>query len=459
MVYTVSERQWVLTRRILWVLLVLSGMAVLPAALLNNPLPWSALLGAPSAAVSLLLLRSAWRQAARWIVALLPSALIFAEGVLTFPNVPHISGYEWMLLSTATMPTLVFRATEWRKMVPAIALNALLVVAFPWANDALRLGEGMPVLAGPLFRWVAAGFGICLLLGALYNLLVVNYRVESHVVQLLDDSREKNEELLAQNDVIATQNRDITDSIVYARRIQQAILPSLQPLHSRGVRAEVLYAPKAIVSGDFYWCYAHAHRVTVAALDCTGHGVPGAFMSVLGYSLLNQLAAQGLAFSPAELLEALDEEVFRSLRQHSTERNAPLDGMDAVVLTLDTHTRTLTWASANRPLAWALPGGPVQWEKAHKRAIGGSRLGQEPFAQHTLQWATGMRLFLFTDGITDMTGGPQARKFTPKRLAEWMQNTQALPLPTALAQLAQAAQAWEQGTEPLDDKLLIALEV
>jgi serine phosphatase RsbU (regulator of sigma subunit) len=275
-------------------------------------------------------------------------------------------------------------------------------------------------------------------------------------------------EILAQKHEIEEKNQNLTDSITYARRIQEAILPSPVLIDHAAFSSFVNYDPRDIVSGDFFWTLAHQHAGMtfhyVAVADCTGHGVPGAFMSILGTTLLTKIVRERGIAEPGEILTALDHEVRVALKQeHGQNQSDTLDGMDIALCRVNASTGTVTYAGAFRSLYWirmntatGLP--ELLTLEATRQAVGGRKEADSPsFEQHHLALQPNDTIYLFTDGVTDQFGGPQRRKFSYKRLQTLLLEHHAQPLAHQSRLLAQACADWQGELEQTDDRLLVGL--
>src|SRR5688572_6391929 len=212
---------------------------------------------------------------------------------------------------------------------------------------------------------------------------------------------ERTLEIHEQKELIEIKNREILDSIHYAKRLQEAILPSKNLLKNLFPESFMLYYPKDIVAGDFYWLGTGSKPIFAVA-DCTGHGVSGALMSMLGISLLNQLVNGKQITDPALLLDHLHTAVVGALNQTVNDSN---EGMDIVMCCFDEQTNTLHYAGANRPL-WLLRGGEVMSWPGDKMPIGGIQIqSRPPFTSHAINLQKGDRVYMFTDGYADQFGG------------------------------------------------------
>lgn len=468
-----QQRKALITFRMLVVMAVATILVVTANLVASGISPLGPFIGGLIAFACIGLMYLGQFQIPRLLLAILPTIIIFTEGSLLNPPGVGYGTFRLMLLGMAILPAVLYDPREWRYLIMLGILCFGLVFVFPFSNEAFRHGAGDPNVVATAFGWISVGSAVSIGAGGLFYLILTNFRAETMIEKLLEDVKdsneelraqndliaEKNEELLTQNDLIANQNRDITDSIHYARRIQTAILPQFSGLSAFPVEHTLLYKPRDIVSGDFYWMHVTENGFTLAVVDCTGHGVPGAFMSVLGYALLNQLAGEGLANSPAKLLERLDSLVYASLnRIDSDAKYEALDGMDASVLHINFNQSQAVYAGANRPM-WLLNNGTLEEIKGTRRAVGGARDSRSDFEQTELPLRSGQRLFLFSDGITDQLGGPQGRKYSPRRLRELLESESTTPLLNSVERLKSELAEWQGATDQMDDQMFLGLEI
>lgn len=246
------------------------------------------------------------------------------------------------------------------------------------------------------------------------------------------------ENLRSANEDISHKNEAIMGSIRYASRIQRAILPANERLERLFPSHFLFYRPRDVVSGDFYWVEKVGHRIVLAIADCTGHGVPGALMSMLGSEGLTRIVIQEGETRPAAILERLNTLVVDALRQETTQNR---DGMDIALCTLDERENTLCFAGANNPLL-LVQDGKAKRIKGDRQAIGGKQRDQMSFTEHCFSLEQPATFYLFSDGFQDQFGGEENTKFMSKRFREFLFEGHELPFEAQHARLDQALQQW-----------------
>lgn len=252
------------------------------------------------------------------------------------------------------------------------------------------------------------------------NTVITEQKAE--LAQQHDELRTQNEYLEAVLQEIGQKNRAISASINYARRIQQATLPTSSRMQETFQDYFVLFKPRDVVSGDFYWLSekrADGSFMFVVA-DCTGHGVPGALMAMAGDTMLQQIVNQQEIYTPAEVLDRLHRATRQHLNQGTTKNQ---DGMDMAVCYWQPQTRTLTYAGARQAIFYCSEGNWT-YQKGDRLSVGGKRFDAEKrFGQHQWHFPEPVTLYLFSDGLPDQFGGDQDKKLGYKRLREWLQAT------------------------------------
>ena len=257
---------------------------------------------------------------------------------------------------------------------------------------------------------------------------------------------------------IEEQKKHIEDSIHYAKRIQNAILPPQEYVEKLLPEAFIFYRPKDIVSGDFYWV-THKHNKTfIAAVDCTGHGVPGAFMSIVGNNQLNYAVNVKNASTPHKILDALNEGVTKSLRQTRISSSVK-DGMDIALLSIDHDKKVVEYAGAYNPLYLVRDGELIQY-KADKFPIGGY-MGEKlkTFTRNEIEVKKDDVLYIFSDGYADQFGGPRERKFMVKKFRELLLKIHDEPMQEQEEILNQILEDWRGDVQQIDDILVIGIRI
>ena len=277
---------------------------------------------------------------------------------------------------------------------------------------------------------------------------------KNRLISAQKDEIEKQRDIAAaQRDQIAYQKKHITDSIMYAKRIQAALIPSLE-LFSDKLEHFVLYKPLAIVSGDFYWVNSKDHMHVIIAADCTGHGVPGAFMSMLGVTLLNEIVNEKNIFMPDQILNRLREEVIKSLRQVADEEYVK-DGMDEAVFTIYFSSNTLYYAGANNPL-YLVRGKELIHYRADKMPVA-IHYKMQPFTLHKIDLVKGDLFYIFSDGYADQFGGPAQKKFMSAKLKETLVEIAPKPMLEQGEILERIFEEWRGDNPQVDDVTLIGV--
>jgi len=283
-----------------------------------------------------------------------------------------------------------------------------------------------------------------------------NIRLEekNRTILMQKDEIEKQRDLAAaQRDQIGYQKRHIEDSIMYAKRIQTALIPSLE-LFSDKLEHFVLYKPLAIVSGDFYWVSTQANPQVIISADCTGHGVPGAFMSMLGVTLLNEIVNGKHILMPDQIIENLRQGIIKSLKQVA-EEDSIKDGMDIAVCVVDFDKNILWYAGANSPL-YLVRGGELIHYRADKMPVA-IHYKMEPFTLHKIDLQRGDAFYIFSDGFADQFGGPKQKKFMSLQLRETLVAMAGKPMLQQGEELNEIFEEWRGDGPQIDDLTFIGI--
>lgn len=277
---------------------------------------------------------------------------------------------------------------------------------------------------------------------------------KNRTISAQKDEIEKQRDLAAaQRDQIAYQKKHITDSIMYAKRIQTALIPSME-LFSEKLEHFVLYKPLAIVSGDFYWVSANGNKQVIICADCTGHGVPGAFMSMLGVSLLNEIVNSKQILMPNDIIENLRQGIIKTLKQVA-EEDSVKDGMDIEVCLIDFDTNKLWFAGANNPL-YLVRNGELIHYRADKMPVA-IHYKMAPFTLHEIDLRKGDAFYILTDGYSDQFGGPKEKKFMSSQLKETIVSMNGMPMLKQGERLNEIFEGWRGNNSQVDDVTVIGI--
>lgn len=280
--------------------------------------------------------------------------------------------------------------------------------------------------------------------------------LEERVRERTEETRRQKEEVERQSRKVVELYKNVTDSIRYAKRLQESILPPDHHVHRLMPNSFVLYRPKDIVSGDFYWVEAVDGKVIFATVDCTGHGVPGAFMSLVGHNALNQVVKERGITKPSLVLEQMNQITFQTLDKNRDKHMH--DGMDMALCTFHPDTLRLEFAGANSPL-YVVRNGEVLQYTSNKIAIGGFELTDQVLIGHEVQLQQGDAVYVFSDGYADQFGGPKGKKFLYRQFRELLvQITPETPERKKIM-LNEAFTKWKGTQEQVDDILVMGMQV
>jgi serine phosphatase RsbU (regulator of sigma subunit) len=257
-----------------------------------------------------------------------------------------------------------------------------------------------------------------------------------------------------QRDMIFEQKKEITDSINYAERIQRSLLPQSAILKSVLPEHFIFFKPRDVVSGDFYWIAEKSHVIYAAAVDCTGHGVPGALMSMLGISFLNEIVNKAEEISPDEILNQLRISIIKVLRQ-SGKVGESRDGMDVSLLAFNKLKMELKFAGANNPL-YHFRGNNFNEYKGNKMPVG-IHEHMEEFTCNTLEIIKGDTVYLFSDGYADQFGGPKGKKFMYSNFKKLLLDLQPKSMCEQLTIISSTMENWRGSKDQVDDIVVIGI--
>jgi len=300
------------------------------------------------------------------------------------------------------------------------------------------------------------------------NLAAENLRKEKEKQQILESQNKileekvilRTQELITEKQIVEEKNREILDSILYAKRIQATILPPLSKIKAHFNESFVLYLPKDIVAGDFYWMEFSENTdiVFLAACDCTGHGVPGAFVSVICNNALNKTVREFGIKKPSEILDKVSEIVSFDLSLNNDADDEIMDGMDISFCTFNTKTGHLQWAGANNPFWLIKNSGNLIEIKADKQPIGKSH-NRKQFTNHEMYLEKGDTFYLFSDGYADQFSNDGELKFQRSRFKEVLHNNKHLTLEKQGELLKTTITQWQGNTEQTDDICVLGIRI
>ena len=269
--------------------------------------------------------------------------------------------------------------------------------------------------------------------------------------------QEQSEQLSSKSKELETKNNDITDSINYAKRIQLAVLPNEETIQRNIPLYFIYYRPKAIVSGDFYWFHAiDMDSYIYVNADCTGHGVPGAFMTVIASNLLNQTVIDNKIYQPSLILQEVDRLLSMTLKQDSERFHNVQDGMDLTLVKVNKAKREVVITSAKRPVVY-IRNKQFLEIKANKFSIGGMRTETKVFEEVKIECQQDDMMYLFTDGYHDQFGGPKGKKYSSKKLKEKFMEIHMKGISEQKAELDAAMRSWKGDLEQIDDSCVTGI--
>jgi len=316
------------------------------------------------------------------------------------------------------------------------------------------------VVKKPIYRRWWAILSFVLILGAIAS-VIIRLREENQRkmrVELEDELQKRTKEVVQQKEEIEQQNIEITDSINYARRIQSSILPELSKLTDTFEEAFIVFIPRDIVSGDFYWFdRVGEDRFIVVCADSTGHGVPGAFMSMIGSTLIQDIITRKNVTRPSEILAMLDKQIFSTLNRN-LDVGVSNDGMDMVVCEFNIKTRHVRFASAMRPVIIIMGGEPV-YIKGNRSSVGGMAYTEKFFDDQEYYLEKGDAVYLFSDGFPDQFGGDDGKKMKVIRLKKLIESLAEIPMSKQHDYITNFFYDWKGDLDQVDDILFMGIRV
>lgn len=362
-----------------------------------------------------------------------------------------------IMLSFSFFPLLVKHRFDKWKTFTANSIHTLVVSIC----DLLSL---ISIICGILFKFMkwpgATWLFIC---GVV--LFLISFLAWNQIFRYSLRKTKENEDKLAdafrqlhlKHEIIEEKNKEITDSINYAKRIQSALLPSENDLKNIFPESFILFKPKDIVSGDFYWMTKTENYFFYATADCTGHGVPGGFMSMLGCSFLNEIIVENKIHEPAEVLNRLREKVIHALKQTGSSGENK-DGMDIVLARINHTKNEMTYAAANNEF-YLIRNGEMQFFAPDKQPVGFYSEQQKPFSQKTIELLPEDSIYTFTDGYADQFGGEKGKKLKYKNLEQLLLVNHKHPFEQQKSEYDLFIEKWKGELEQNDDICLIGIKI
>jgi serine phosphatase RsbU (regulator of sigma subunit) len=265
---------------------------------------------------------------------------------------------------------------------------------------------------------------------------------------------EKHSEIQLQKHIIEEKQKEIIDSITYAKRLQHAILPPQNFIDQHVPNNFVLYKPKDIVAGDFYWAEKVGDKFFIASADSTGHGVPGAMVSVVCSNALNRTVKEFNLTDTGKILDKARELVLETFEKSSSDVK---DGMDISLLCIDRSNKIISWSGANNPL-WYIQDNELKEIKADKQPIGKTE-NPKPFTTQHIEYVENTAFYLFTDGLPDQFGGPNGKKFKYKQFEQLLISIHHLSPTEQSGRIEKAFEDWKGELEQVDDVCVIGIRV
>jgi serine phosphatase RsbU (regulator of sigma subunit)/HAMP domain-containing protein len=337
-----------------------------------------------------------------------------------------------------------------------IALNSLVESMESTTEFAKQTGKGnFDAYYKPLSKDDTLGHALLKMRDGLSE----NERVlEQKVIERTEEVVKQKEEIELKTKELEILFKQVTDSIHYAKRIQEAILPPNNLVKQILPESFVLYKPKDIVSGDFYWIDKKKEWCYFAAVDCTGHGVPGAFMSIVGYNLLKDILKNTDRTQPSIIMDKMNDGVANTLHTNTTSGKQTKDGMDMTLCALNYDTLELQFSGAFNPL-YIIRGNELIQYKADKFPVGMFIGEKQNFTNHSIQLQKGDSIYIFSDGYADQFGGPKGKKFMAGNFRQLLSDVSKLPIERQKTMLNQTIEEWRGNLEQVDDILIIGVKV
>jgi len=311
------------------------------------------------------------------------------------------------------------------------------------------------VVQTPIWKTSLAYF-VYIILAAGLMFWLIQYRTRSlrRSNQELKEKEQIAKQIAKQKEELSIKNKSITDSIIYAKRIQEALMPTLKQFNRILPSSFILYKPKDIVSGDFYWINQQNDKIFVAVVDCTGHGVPGAFMSIIGFELLRNITEEQRIEDPEEILRNLNNGVANTFGK-TTDRARIKDGMDIALCVIDQNKAEIEFAGAFRPL-YLIRNNKIEEIRGDRFSVGLLDEGEsEEITKTKIKLQKNDIFYMFSDGYADQFGGPEGKKYKYRRFRHLLLTIHKLPLEQQLTYFDRSFEDWKGEHEQVDDVLIL----
>lgn len=305
-------------------------------------------------------------------------------------------------------------------------------------------------------QYLSYGIGIGFTILLVFSVIIYRSLQDNKRKNIIISEQKREVEL--QKSIVEEKKKEVVDSIEYAKKIQEAILPSEEVIQSVFPESFILYQPKDIVAGDFYWMETTHDTVLIAAADCTGHGVPGAMVSVVCSNALNRAVKEFNLSDPGKILDKVRDLVIDTFQKSGSEVK---DGMDISLVAIPKNRSNseikIKWAGANNPL-WYISDNTITEIKPNKQPVG-KFVKQDPFTTNEISLIKGSKFYLITDGFADQFGGPKGKKFKYKSLKQEILNLNGMSMKTQGENLQALFNSWKSSLEQVDDVTIIGIMV
>jgi len=376
----------------------------------------------------------AWFYFSRYYFSVLP--LLFLLIVCIHNGA--VMGDKYLILTSAAIPVILFKNKK--DIFMLFFLNIAVFFCILWYQSNFEPIVQVPLYVQHLYFVLSH---LTLFMAIFFIILYFRSVSENYEAELEEKNR-----------VISHKNTEMIDSIQYAKRLQEAILPPVSEIKDLIPDSFILYKPKDIVAGDFYFAEQKGDYFFVAAADCTGHGVPGALVSIVCSNALKRAVLEFNLTRPGLILDKVTELVVETFRRSQQDVK---DGMDVSLCSINLKTKEISWAGANNPL-WYVGNNQLHEIKATKQAVGKNDRYQ-PFVTHSMRLPKGSLIYLFSDGYADQFGGPQGKKFKYRQLSALLISIHKLPMEEQRTELDQVFEQWRGDNEQVDDLCIIGIRI